>query len=430
MLKVGTLFSGGLAAVEFALRYEELEHEIVFACEWDKYARKQYEHFHSLPTSCFYEDVSFMDGTPYRDTLDLMVWGSPCQDLSLAGKRKGFDGAKSSLFREGARIMSEVMPKAFIFENVKGLLSSNGGADYAEVIKTFQDMGYLIAVKVMNTKDYGVPQNRERVFIVGFLDDGAYHTFSFEDGFQLETRLKHYLDESVDEKYYLSNKFIEGSIAHKERHEERGNGFAFEPKSEDDIASCLNTKYGNRQTDTFIKLNQVGTLDIKGNDSINALYAVDGLCPTLTTMGGGNREPKILDFTNSFNEDKTREYSDFCPTLRSERSGLCVQEPLILDDYNSKIKYDGIACTLTQNCGAMARRSGQKVLEPDDKGYIIRKLTPKECFKLQGIKEGCIDLVVSDSQAYKIAGNAISVNVMQSLLRSLYKPVSKKDTLF
>ena len=67
-LKVGTLFSGGLAAVEFALRYEELEHEIVYACEWDKFARKQYEHFHRLPTSCFYEDVSFMDGTPYRDT--------------------------------------------------------------------------------------------------------------------------------------------------------------------------------------------------------------------------------------------------------------------------------------------------------------------------------------------------------------------------
>ena len=183
-------------------------------------------------------------------------------------------------------------------------------------------------------------------------------------------------------------------------------------------------------------------------------------------MGGGNREPKILDFTNSFNEDKTREYSDFCPTLRSERSGLCVQEPKIqivgntvpsnheagnvihpngisstvmekhgkgvqiLDDYNSKIKYDGIACTLTQNCGAMARRNGQKVLEPDVESYKIRKLTPKECFKLQGVKESCIDLVVSDSQAYKIAGNAISVNVMQSLLRSLYKPVSKKDTLF
>jgi len=114
-IKIGTLFSGGLAAVEWAMKYEEFEHEIVFACEWDKYARAQYLAFHGEPTSCFYEDVSDMDGSPYSGGVDLMVWGSPCQDLSLAGKRKGFDGEKSSLFREGARIIGEVIPKAFIF---------------------------------------------------------------------------------------------------------------------------------------------------------------------------------------------------------------------------------------------------------------------------------------------------------------------------
>lgn len=405
MLKVATAFSGGLAACEFALRYEDIPHEVVFACEWDKFARKQYESFHGLPTSNFYEDVQNLDAKPYFGKIDLFVFGSPCQDLSLAGNRKGFDGAKSSLFREGARVLEEMKPKAFIFENVKGLLSSNGGADYKEVVKTFQDMGYLIAMKVMNTKDYGVPQNRERVFIVGFLDADAYHSFSFEDGFELETRLKHYLDDSVDEKYYLSNKFVEGSLAHKERHEERGNGFAFEPKSEDDIASCLSTKYGNRQTDTFIKLNQVGTLDIKGNDSIKRVYAVDGLCPTLTTMNGGNREPKILE-------------DDILNPLKGKTEfGWHFEQKVY--DINSK-------CTraLTASEGSGSR---EKVLQED---YRIRKLTPKECFKLQGVKESCIDLVVSDSQSYKIAGNAISVNVMQSLLRSLYKPVFKKDTLF
>lgn len=161
MIKVGTLFSGGLAAVEWALKYENLDHEIVFACEWDKYARKQYLAFHGEPTSNFYVDVSDMDGKPYKDKIDLMVWGSPCQDLSLAGKRKGFDGEKSSLFREGARIMSEVMPKVFIFENVKGLLSSNGGDDYKEVEKTFRDIGYHMAMKVVNAKNQGTAQNRE-----------------------------------------------------------------------------------------------------------------------------------------------------------------------------------------------------------------------------------------------------------------------------
>lgn len=347
MLKIGTLFSGGLAACEFAFRYEKIEHEIVFACEWDKFARQQYESFHGLPTLNFYEDVSDMQGHKYRDSIDLIVWGSPCQDLSLAGKRKGFDGAKSSLFREGARIMSEVMPKAFIFENVKGLLSSNGGADYKEVIKTFQDMGYLIAMKVMNTKDYGVPQNRERVFIVGFLDDDAYHSFSFEDGFELETRLKYYLNESVDEKYYLSDKIIKNFINGK-------SDFNFEPHSRDAIVSkCLTARYYKMEkTDPYIK------------------------------------EPKILQRARGYNNGGLK---DICPTLTINSF-----------EHNNHVVED----------------------------YRIRKLTPKECFKLQGVRESCIDLVVSDSQAYKIAGNAISVNVMQSLLRSLYKPVSKKGSLF
>lgn len=422
MLKIGTLFSGGLAAVEFALRYEELEHDIVFACEWDKFARKQYEHFHGLPTSCFYEDVSFMDGTPYLDTLDLMVWGSPCQDLSLAGKRKGFDGAKSSLFREGARIMSEVMPKAFIFENVKGLLSSNGGADYKEVIKTFQDMGYLIAMKVMNTKDYGVPQNRERVFIVGFLDANDYHSFSFENGFELETRLKHYLDERVDEKYYLSSKLINGFLNKNERYEKEGKakGFTFKPADVNTHASCLNARYyESGAADIYIdeaKLNQVGTLDIKGNDSINTLYAVNGLCPTLTTMGGGNREPKIAQNIKPSVRDNF--YRDYEKILNSDK-------PIFYSECKSGYQ-DNKVCLTESAC----LRANNDNLFTLDKNFLIRKLTPKECFKLQGVKESCIDLVVSDSQAYKIAGNAISVNVMQSLLRSLYKPVSKKDTLF
>jgi DNA (cytosine-5)-methyltransferase 1 len=332
----------------------------------------------------------------------LFVWGSPCQDLSLAGKRKGFDGAKSSLFREGARIQSEMMPKVFIFENVKGLLSSNGGNDYKEVIKTFQDMGYLIASKVVNTKEHGIPQNRERVFIVGFLDADQYHNFTFEDAQPLKLRLRDMLEESVDNKYYLSDKVIQGNLIHKERHENRGNGFAFEPKTEDDISGCLSTKYGNRQTDTYLKVksatscgyetatendsinfthpdsktrrgrvgkgvaqtldcacNQgviepkmelIGMLDIKGNDSIRRVYCDNGIAPCLTTMGGGNREPKV------------------------------------------------------------------------ETNYRIRKLTPKECFRLQGVKDEDIILSVSDSQAYKIAGNAISVNVMQMILKQLYKP--------
>jgi site-specific DNA-cytosine methylase len=364
LLKIGTLFSGGLAACEWAFKYEEIEHEVVFACEWDKFARQQYLAFHGEPTSQFYinvgenpldlykpfvwsidcvlnshkiksmqkykkadklislwkkkhNDVSsalkyitgkkklvyfsnIMDKSHLSKMnydIDLMVWGSPCQDLSLAGKRAGFDGAKSSLFREGARIMGEVMPKVFIFENVKGLLSSNGGADYKEVEKTFRDLGYHMAMKVVNAKEQGTAQNRERVFIVGFLDADAYHSFSFSDAIPLTKTLKDYLDDVVDEKYYLSDKMIAGFIAHSDRHKEKGSGFNWKPKDEDDIANCLRANAALNTSDSSIKvpiLQQVGELDIKGNDSIKRVYGIDGICPTMTTMGGVIDNPKFF----------------------------------------------------------------------------------------------------------------------------------------
>ena len=339
MIRVATAFSGGLAAPEFALRYENINHKVVFACEWDKYAREQYLHFHGEPQT-FYKDIKDLDATQYKDKIDLFVWGSPCQDLSLAGKRKGFDGEKSSLFREGARVMSEMMPKCFIFENVKGLLSSNNGNDYKEVVSTFQKLGYYCTMQIMNTKDYGVPQNRERVFIVGFLDYNEHLGFEFEKSIKLTKKLRDILEDDVDEKYYLSDK---------------------------QYKSLINPKY-----------------ESMGMDRVNN---IDDICNCLTTMEGGNREPKILDFTNSFSEKNTREYIKHSPTLRADRSGLGV-----------------------------------------DNGFSIRKLTPTECYRLQGVKDEDIDLVVSNTQAYKIAGNAMSVNVIQSILRSIYK--NKVQNLF
>jgi DNA (cytosine-5)-methyltransferase 1 len=298
MIKVATAFSGGLAACEWALKYENIEHEIVYACEWDKYARKQYLEFHGEPTSNFYEDIQFLDATKYKNKIDLFVFGSPCQDLSLAGKRKGFLGEKSSLFRHGARVLEEMMPKVFIFENVKGLLSSNKGADYKEVEKTFRDMGYHMAMKVMNAKEHGTAQNRERVFIVGFLYADVYHDFHFENPTTLTKCLRDYLQDEVDEKYYLSEKMINGFIAHTERHKQKGSGFEWKPKNKDDIANCLRANGALNTSDNSIieepKLKQVGELNIKGADSTKRVYSQDGLCPTMTTMGGVTDNPKCF----------------------------------------------------------------------------------------------------------------------------------------
>lgn len=358
-LKIATAFSGGLAAVEFALKYEELNHEIVFACEWDKFARQQYLKFHGEPKT-FYNDISDLNANKYLNEIDLFVWGSPCQDLSLAGKRKGFDGEKSSLFREGARVQKEMMPKNFIFENVKGLLSSNKGADYKEVCETFREMGYHIATLQMNTKDFGVPQNRERVFIVGFLNADEYHNYKEPIKFELKTRLKDVLEDEVDDKYFLSQKQYQ---------------------------SIINPKY-----------------ESMGIDRVNS---ENDVCNCLTTMGGGNREPKV--FINSATK---KGYE-----IATDEDSINFTHP------DSKTRRGrvgkGVAQTLDCACN-------QGVIEKSN----IRKLTPRECFRLQAVKDKDINLVVSDSQAYKIAGNAISVNVMQELLKSLYKKEKSNLSIF
>jgi DNA (cytosine-5)-methyltransferase 1 len=410
-MKVATAFSGGLAACEFALRYEDISHEVVFACEWDKFARQQYLTFHSEPKT-FYSDVSEVNATKYKESIDLFVWGSPCQDLSLAGKRKGFDGAKSSLFREGARIQSEMMPKVFIFENVKGLLSSNGGNDYKEVIKTFQDMGYLIAMKVVNTKEHGIPQNRERVFIVGFLDADQYHNFTFEDAQPLELRLRDMLEDNVDEKYYLK----EQTVARFEFFNSEGN-----------------------------QIGKIGGEVSKHHNSItNRIFSPDNLCQTLTTAStGGNQEIKILinkiGYINQDTQGSTVYGTDgLSPSLCAGTHGYAQGYLKIgairgRNPENPKSRVVGEPTEqmleINENGTANCLTSVQKdnVVVED---YRIRKLTPKECFRLQGVKDEDIILSVSDSQAYKIAGNAISVNVMQMILRQIYKPQIKIDSLF
>ena len=440
-MKIGTLFSGGLAAPEFALKYLGIDYEVVFACEWDKYARKQYLHFHGEPNA-FYNDVCEMDGTPYKGKVDLMVWGSPCQDLSLAGKRKGFDGVKSSLFREGARIMSEVMPQYFIFENVKGLLSSNGGADYKEVIKTFQDMGYLIASEVLNTKDFSVPQNRERVFVVGFLDNEKYMSFKFPNKEPLHIRLKHILEDEVDEKYFLSEKMIDGFTVNNK------SDFNFEPHSkEDKTCKCLTARYFKMgKTDPYIKepqLNQIG--HIKNNSQGQRVY--DTQCyGTLSSQGGGMgaktglyqvksattkgyetaTEEDSINFT--FPESKTRR-GRVGKGVAQTLDTACNQGVITLNNpkHSQQRIYsiDGISPTLC----AGESGGGQNPCKHLTEDYRIRRLTPKEAFRLQGVKDEDISLVVSDSQAYKIAGNAITVLPMMRLIDNIVNP-KNYGTLF
>jgi len=384
-LKMISLFAG-IGAVEVAAKRVFESVKIVAAAEIDKFARKSYMSIHDIDEEHFYTDVRTMDGTQYNGKVDLVAFGFPCQDYSIAGKRAGLEGQRGTLFYDGARIIKEARPRYFIAENVKGLLSSNGGKDFETIMDILRnDLGYFCHWEVLNTKDYGVPQNRERVFIVGFLDHESYYRFQFSPKIPLEKRLKDVLEEKVDLKYYLSSKMVECFKRHSEKMEERGNGFKWSPKTGDDIGRCITARVHKCGVDdNYINEGVVGMLDIKGNEQIRRVYGSDGTEPCLQTMQGGNREPKIVAMRGRNPENP-----------KSRESGL------------ETVQKDNL------------------VLEPE---YRIRKLTPLECWRLQDFPDEAHEKAkaagVSDSQRYKQAGNSMTVAVMEMIFRQLEKSLS------
>ena len=262
-MKVGTDFSG-IGAPETALKYLGVTFESVFACEIDKYARKTYEQLHN--THKFYKDITTRDHNEVEQ-LDMYIAGFPCQAFSVAGKRKGFEDTRGTLFYNVAEFIKINRPNVFILENVKGLLShdsgrtfqtitdilSNGGGTQNGQISfdVFEDgLGYHIYWQVLNTKDYGIPQNRERIFIVGFKD---FRGFSFPKKIKLHIKLGDILQDNLNSKYFLSDKLIESFTNHKERHTEKGTGFKWEVKKNDDIANCLRANASLCPTDNTIE---------------------------------------------------------------------------------------------------------------------------------------------------------------------------------
>ncbi|WP_103604944.1 DNA (cytosine-5-)-methyltransferase [Campylobacter concisus] len=375
-ISLATLFSG-IGAPEFAACEVFSEVKTVFACEIDKFARLSYLANHDAPLA-FYEDVCDLDAKAYAGQIDILIGGSPCQDFSIAGQRAGEDGERGNLIWQFYRVVSEAYPSVFIYENVKGFLSINGGKSYQSFTDTLRGLGYHCHAEVLNTKDYGIPQNRERLYIVGFLNADKYHAFFNAPKQALELNLGDMLDCEVDEKYFLSDKMI-ACLKKKE------NNFqdSFAPKSLSDVGNCIMTTAGSRRTDNFIKV--VGKLDIKGNDILKRVYDVDGVAPTIYTAQGGNQEPKILQRARGFN--KGGEFA-VCPTISSS--------------------------SFEQNNLLKSAR--------------IRKLTPRECLRLQGFPES-FKIVVSDTQTYKQAGNAMSVNIIKMIFKQIQKASIKQFKL-
>ena len=209
-MKVLSLFSG-IGAFEKALANLGLPYDLVAYCEIDKYASKSYAAIHGVDEAMNLGDITKVDEKQLPKDIDLITYGFPCQDISIAGKQKGLineDGTKtrSGLFFEALRIIEETKPRVAIAENVKNLTGKKFASQFQTVLDSLEQAGYNNYWKVLNLKDFGIPQNRERVFIVSIRKDIDNGTFRFPQGFPLKKRLKDVLEAQVDEKFYLSTK--------------------------------------------------------------------------------------------------------------------------------------------------------------------------------------------------------------------------------
>tara|TARA_R100000773_G_scaffold14351_1_gene13110 strand:+ start:1097 stop:2320 length:1224 start_codon:yes stop_codon:yes gene_type:complete len=404
MITIGTDFSG-IGSPEQALINLGIKHKSMFACDIDKYAKQSY--LANYKTENFYDDITKRNHnkTPY---VDLYVAGFPCQAFSLAGKREGFKDTRGTLFFDLLKYLKAKKPKYFILENVKGLLSDNGGRTFLTILdclaKTvnrqysltnYEDgLNYYVYYKVLNSKNYGIPQNRERVFIVGFRD--KKHNFKFPKKIPLKLKLKDMLQDNPDSKYNLSQR------------------------------AKANATYTGKKKGVVINLNrggQMGMVYSKDTKVMSCLTAVDYKNPK-----------KILEVDNkyflsdkmikgikksNFRERQPVNINGVCRTLKIGENTPCFEvQPVKIG--NSK-KFGGPIIIGKSNSSYCLRSNNNGTgVKINNK---IRKLTPTECFRLQGFPDSfvdkCREIGISDTQLYKQAGNSITVDVMQHLIKEI-----------
>lgn len=383
-MKVLELF-GGIGACTAALKRLQIPHKVVDYVEIDKYAVASYNAING--TDFEPQDICEWD----KDIkVDLIMHGSPCQDFSVAGNNAGGDegsGTRSSLMYETIRIVTKLRPKYVIWENVKNLLSKKHKHNFDSYIEQLSQLGYTSFYKVLNAKDYMIPQNRERVFTISILNGGE---FEFPEKQPLKLRLKDLLESEVEEKYYLSQRMIDFYYKNEQIQKEKGNGFRFGVSDGNVVAKTVTTRAGGRMDDNFIRCQQVGTLDMKGLECIKRVYSSDGLSPTLTNMQGGHRQPKLL-----------------AAAMRGRENNGEIKQRIELSD-----REYANAITTVQKDSLIAN------------DYRIRKLTPKECWRLMGFSDEDFEKaanVNSNSQLYKQAGNSIVVDVLVAIFENLFK---------
>lgn len=268
MIRVVTLFSGYDSQC-MALDRIGVEYDLVAWAEIDKYAIAAHNAVYPQYAERNVGDVSLADWTKVDGNVDLLTYSSPCQDFSAAGLMRGGDegsGTRSSLLWEVKRAIEVLRPKYLLMENVKNLVSKRFVGVFNDWLKVLEEYGYVNQWAVVNAKDFDVPQNRERVFVVS--SRVGLNGFGFPSKVGLHRRLKDVLEEKVAEKYYLRAEQVEGILEHCDRKVKEGCGFREAFRTPEEMATCISTKYGARQTDTYVVEEVYGlgrTRDKKGN---------------------------------------------------------------------------------------------------------------------------------------------------------------------
>ena len=396
MLRVFTAFSGYDSQC-MALDRAGIDYELVGWSEIDKYAIAAHNAVYPQYADRNFGDISKIDWAQVPD-FDLFTYSSPCQDFSTAGLQKGGakgSGTRSSLLWECELAIAAKRPKYLLFENVAALVSSKFIRLFNEWQLLLERIGYTNFTQVLNAKDYGVPQNRERVFMVSVRD--CEQVYYFPKPVPPTKNINDILEDNVQEEYYMSERMIDYVYS------EGGKNGGYKPargvQDGNRPALALTANYAKSpRQGNYIRV--AGTL-VGGkwdriNESTKRVYSPKGIAPTQTAGGGGNLETKIMiQRGHGYNQGGGK---DIAPSVT----------------------------TSSYECNNV-------VLERD---YRVRKLTPKECFRLMGVADTDSDKitsVLSKSRCYQVAGNSIVVDVLAAIFDQLFngnKNINQQIELF
>ena len=374
-IRLATLFSG-IGAIEQSLKRLKLKHEIIFAGDIDPHVKNSYMANYDIKEADGHDDITEFSAKKYKYKVDLLIGGSPCQSFSMVGERAGLEDARGTLFYDFARVVDESKPKVFIFENVKGLLSHDKGKTWQIMQDIFESLGYKIYSKVLNSRDYGVPQTRNRIYVVGFRNKKT--KFSFPDPIPLESTMQDYLEDFVDSQFFLKEKGVKfvTSLKNQKKSYTQING---------NIALCqkANQQFNWHGDFIFEKAKKKLSFDehLFEINSVDEKYYLS---------------QKVTDYVLS---SGTKNYK-----TRTE-TDLDVARPLLQSMH--KMHRAGVDNYVTH--------TGR-----------IRKLTPRECLRLMGFRDD-FKIVVSNTQLYRQAGNSIVVDVLIALMLKIDITIYGKD---